>query len=185
MLEPVRSILHTLPEGANGVRRGLSLIEMIIVVSVISILALMALPTVELFDMKTRERMLRDRLYDMRLAIDHYRNARMDNLPPPSVASLLNVIPEYETRSRATEGPFLTLGQTSNPFTPNDDLFIWELRFVPEPAIGTWIPVIKDMAFDCSGSRLFDVRYPEDPNTVASHLAYLKTGFDGTLFKDW
>ncbi|HNW34343.1 MAG TPA: type II secretion system protein, partial [Candidatus Ozemobacteraceae bacterium] len=94
---------------------------MIIVVSVISILAVLAIPTVELFDMKARERLLRDRLYDMRLSIDRYRNARLDNLPPESVASLMNTIATVDSRSRLAEGPYRTSGLTINPFTPKND----------------------------------------------------------------
>lgn len=187
MLKAARPPLHARSRGANGARRGLSLIEMIIVVSVISILALMALPTVELFDMKTRERLLRDRLYDMRLAIDRYRNARMDNLPPKSIRTLLDIIPEVETRSRATEGPFLTLGQTQNPFTPNDDLFRWDLRFVAtSPATSPWVTNVVDINQQHTDAlltdyRVFDIRFPADSTFIGGW----RVGFDDTLYKDW
>jgi len=182
MVEPVRNTLQAFPEGKKSIRQGLSLIEMIIVVSVISILALMALPTVELFDMKTRERMLHDRLYDMRLAIDRYRNARMDNLPPKSVASLLDVIPEAETRSRATEGPFLTLGQTQNPFTPNDDLFRWDLRFVAtSPVANTWVTNVASIEHGLGNSRVFDIRFPADSTFIGGW----RIAFDDTFYTDW
>ncbi|HOT26821.1 MAG TPA: type II secretion system protein [Candidatus Ozemobacteraceae bacterium] len=182
MLKAARIALHAPSRGAIAARRGLSLIEMIIVVSVISVLALMALPTVELFDMKTRERMLRDRLYDMRLAIDRYRNARMDNLPPKSIRTLLDVIPEAETRSRATEGPFLTLGQTQNPFTPNDDMFRWDLRFIAtSPAASIWVTNVASIEHQLTNSRVFDVRFPADPTFIGGW----RIGFDDTLYKDW
>lgn len=156
--------------------------EMIIVVSIISILAMMALPTVELFDMKTRERMLRDRLYDMRLAIDRYRNARMDNLPPGSIRTLLDVIPEADTRSRASEGPFLTLGQTQNPFTPNDDLFRWDLRFIAtSPMVSTWVANVSALDYQYSNYRVFDIRFPSD----AAFIGGWSKGFDDTFYRDW
>lgn len=168
-------------------RLGVSLIEMIIVVSIISILALLALPTVELFDMKARERLLRDRLYDMRLAIDRYRNARMDNLPPKSVADLLEPIPAALTRSRATEAPILTLGQANNPFTAKDDEFLWDLRFVapsqtPSPA--TWPEWAEGKSMTTVTSTtgyLYDIRFPAS----STFNRGWHTAFDGTRYSTW
>lgn len=183
MSKLVQTSLHARSQDTNGARRGLSLIEMIIVVSVISVLALMALPTVELFDMKPRERMLRDRLYDMRLAIDRYRNARMDNLPPKTIKTLLEIIPEAETRSRASEGPFLTLGQAQNPFTPNDDMFRWDLRFVAtSPVDSIWVTNVASIEQGLGDTyRVFDIRFPADPAFIGGW----RIGFDDTLYKDW
>lgn len=182
MGESGQDTLHLLLKRMSGMKRGFSLMEMIIVVSIISILAMMSLPTVELFDMKTRERMLRDRLYDMRLAIDRYRNARMDNLPPESVASLLDIIPEAETRSRASEGPFLTLGQTQNPFTAKDDEFRWDLRFIAtSPAMDILIPSVTDINATQAGHRLFDVQFPGSDTFIGGW----RIAFDDTLYKDW
>jgi len=156
---------------------------MIIVVSIISILALLALPTVELFDMKARERLLRDRLYDMRLAIDRYRSARMNNVPPACVASLLVALPATETRSRTEEGPFLTLGQTNNPFKPKDDIFCWDLRFVAtSPAASVWLTNQSlTTVSNGAGYYLYDVRFPTD----SAFIEGWHTAFDGTRYSTW
>ncbi|HEY9068783.1 MAG TPA: prepilin-type N-terminal cleavage/methylation domain-containing protein [Candidatus Ozemobacteraceae bacterium] len=164
-------------------RLGVSLIEMIIVVSIISILAVLALPTVELFDMKARERLLRDRLYDMRLAIDRYRNARMDNVPPTCVASLLEPLPATVTRSRTEEGPFLALGQTNNPFSAQDDVFRWDLRFIAtNPASTVWL-TNQSLTTARNGANfyLYDVRFPTD----SAFIGGWQTAFDGTRYSTW
>jgi general secretion pathway protein G len=79
--------------------RGLTLVELIVTVAILSILASAAVPVVRFQVKRTNERMLRYYLWQMRDAIDHYKDAADKNAfqikvdsqgYPPDLETLVN-----------------------------------------------------------------------------------------------
>jgi general secretion pathway protein G len=63
------------PEDAVSSEMGLTLVELIITVAIVGILATAALPVAKFQVKRTKERELRRDLWEMRDAIDHYKDA--------------------------------------------------------------------------------------------------------------
>ncbi|WP_442886346.1 type II secretion system protein [Edaphobacter sp. HDX4] len=89
---------RTAPE-SSGPEAGLTLVELIIVVAVLSILATAALPIARFQVKREKEKELRRDLWEMRAAIDHYKDAadkgafqiKADSLGyPPDLETLVN-----------------------------------------------------------------------------------------------
>ena len=66
---------------------GFTLVEMMVVVSVLSVLAIMALPMAELAATRSKERELRQALWQVREAIDAYKKAADQSLIAPGNAT--------------------------------------------------------------------------------------------------
>jgi general secretion pathway protein G len=100
--QPFRPARDRGPQSHRGLRQpesGLTLIELIITVAIISVLATAALPIARFQVKRVKERELRYDLWQMRDAIDHYKDAaekgafitKMDSFNyPPDLETLVN-----------------------------------------------------------------------------------------------
>ena len=143
---------------------GLTLIELIIVVAMVSILATAALPMVKLEVKRTKERQLRADLWEMRHAIDAYKDAadkggiqtKADsNNYPPDLETLVNGVTIQDKQVRfLREIPV-------DPMTKSTD---WGLRSNQD----------EPDAESFGGQNVFDVYSKSDG-----------TGLDGTKYNTW
>ena len=146
-------------------QRGVTLLEMIIVISILLVLMGAAVPVVRVSIRRAREVELRRDLWEMRSAIDKYkdaadRNAFVTKLGtegyPPDLDTLVNGV-------EAQGGKKLRFLRRVpvDPMTGNKD---WGLRSMQdEPTAESW-----------GGQNVFDV-YSKSNGT----------GLDGTKYKDW
>lgn len=143
---------------------GVTLLELIIVVTMISILAGAAVPLVRLQIKRTKERELRRDLWEMRAAIDAYKDAadkggiqtKADsNNYPPDLETLVNGVDIQDHKVR-----FLRKIPT-DPMTKSTD---WGLRSNQDDAdASSW-----------GGQNVFDVYTKSDG-----------TALDGTKYSTW
>ena len=153
------------PRASNlGPDSGLTLVELIICVTIVSILACAALPVARFQVKRQRERELRRDLWEMRDAIDKYKDAydrggilpKMDSMGyPPDLQTLVDGVEVKEKKVR-----FLREIPT-DPMTKSTD---WGLRSNQD-----------DADSDSWGSQnVFDVYSKSDD-----------TALDGTKYKSW
>lgn len=143
---------------------GLTLVELIITIAIISILACAALPVVKYQVKRTRERQLRQDLWEMRDAIDRYKDAadrgaiqiKADSLGyPPDLQTLVDGVNVQEKKVR-----FLR----AIPVDPMTNSTDWGLRSnQDEPDSTSW-----------GGQNVFDVYSKSDG-----------TALDGTKYSTW
>lgn len=150
---------------AAGRERGVTLLEMIIVISILLILMGAAVPVVRVSVKRERETELRRDLWQMRSAIDRYHDAANKNLfqiklgtegYPPDLDTLVNGV-------EIAGGKKLRFLRRIpvDPMTGNTD---WGLRSMQDdPQSDSW-----------GGQNVFDVYTKSDG-----------TGLDGTKYKDW
>jgi general secretion pathway protein G len=144
--------------------RGLTLVELIVTVAILSILASAAAPMVLLNVKRDRERVLRRDLWEMRDAIDHYKDAadsgyvqiKVDsNGYPPDLETLVNGIDIHGKKVR-----FLR----RIPMDPMTGKAEWGLSSMQD-----------DPSSDSYGGQsVFDV-----------HSKSQGTGLDGTKYSTW
>jgi general secretion pathway protein G len=146
-------------------QRGVTLLELIIVISILLILMGAAVPVARLSVRRAREVELRRDLWEMRTAIDRYKDAADKNAftqkldsqgYPPDLDTLVNGV-------EAQGGKKLRFLRRVpvDPMTGNKD---WALRSVQDdPTSDSW-----------GGQNVFDVRSKSDG-----------TALDGTKYKDW
>lgn len=143
---------------------GLTLVELIITIAIISILASAALPVAKYQVKRSKERELRRDLWEMRDAIDRYKDAadrgaiqiKADSLGyPPDLQTLVDGVNVQEKKVR-----FLRAIPV-DPMTHSND---WGLRSnQDEPESTSW-----------GGQNVFDVYSKSDG-----------TGLDGTKYSTW
>lgn len=143
---------------------GLTLVELIITIAIISILACAALPVAKFQVKRTKERELRRDLWEMRDAIDRYKDAadrgaiqiKADSLGyPPDLQTLVDGVNVQDKKVR-----FLR-AIPKDPMTNSTD---WGLRSnQDEPDSDSW-----------GGQNVFDVYSKSDG-----------TALDGTKYKTW
>ena len=143
---------------------GLTLVELIIVVAILSILASAALPVARWQVKRTKERELRTDLWEMRHAIDMYKDAadkggmqtKVDSFNyPPDLESLVNGVDIGTHKVK-----FLRQIPT-DPMMKNKD---WDLvAMQDEPDSHSW-----------GGQNVFDV-----------HTKSQGTALDGTKYSEW
>ncbi|GAB4272799.1 MAG: hypothetical protein Kow0029_11870 [Candidatus Rifleibacteriota bacterium] len=158
-------------EKANG----FSLIELITVLAILLALSLFALPTFDLTVVRSREKLLHERLSNIRSAIDQYVSSRNNTGAykyPPSIASLTEKIPAGLLKTGYNPGPFLDSGAIGNPLSENSDGFHWDIRDVT----GVWHLDVKDPK---AQYYVYDIRYPS--NGVSGWIKAL----DGTYYVQW
>ncbi|HYK36187.1 type II secretion system protein [Alloacidobacterium sp.] len=143
---------------------GLTLVELIVTVAILAILASAAVPLTRLTVKREKERELRYDLWEMRDAIDHYkdaadRNAFMTKVDsfnyPPDLQTLVDGVDVQGKKVR-----FLRRIPV-DPMTGNDD---WGLRSMQDdPNSDSW-----------GGQNVFDVYSKSDG-----------TALDGTKYNTW
>ncbi|MFZ2956660.1 MAG: prepilin-type N-terminal cleavage/methylation domain-containing protein [Candidatus Ozemobacteraceae bacterium] len=161
--------------------RGLSLIELLVVLALLTTLSVLAIPMMGMMEVRARERLLRDALRETRLALDRYRAARSPlsggSMYPPCIASLCEVIPPSLLRKGSPNaGPFL-VAPPVNPFVGNLGVFTWDLRDEQDPA-GVWQADVSDPR-QVLPNGVFDIRVP------VSRMGDWQVAIDGSLYVDW
>lgn len=143
---------------------GLTLVELIVTVAILAILASAAVPVARFQVKREKERELRYDLWQMRSAIDHYKDAADKGLIQTKVDSQ-NYPPDLETLTTGVDIQghkvrFLRKVPV-DPMTNSTD---WGLRSMQDdPDSDSW-----------GGQNVFDVYTKSDG-----------TGLDGTKYKDW
>jgi len=156
-------------------KSGFSLIEMVMVVAILLALSYFAMPTLEIVYVKTREKQLRERLFEIRRGIDTYvaaRNTTGGSPYPPSFGSLTATMPVSLLRVGAHAGPYLASESLGNPFKDKGDVFCWDVR----RDNGTWLFNQTDPG---AAVGVFDVRYP------LAGVDGWKKAIDDTNYSDW
>jgi len=150
----------------HGVRseRGFTLLELIVAATILSILTLMALPLAQLTIKREKEKQLRQALWQMRDAIDRYKDAadrggfqiKVDTQGyPPDLDTLVKGVDVQGKKVR-----FLR----SIPTDPMTNSKEWGMRSMQDDVDSdSW-----------GGQNIFDV-YTKSEGT----------GLDGTKYKDW
>ena len=152
-----------MPQKQTG-EDGLTLIELIVTVMILAILASAAVPVARFQVKRTKERELRYDLWQMRTAIDHYKDAadkglfqiKLDSQGyPPDLETLVNGVDVQGKKVR-----FLR----RIPVDPMTNSTEWGLRSMQDdPDSDSW-----------GGQSVFDVYTKSDG-----------TGLDGTKYKTW
>jgi prepilin-type N-terminal cleavage/methylation domain-containing protein len=160
----------------NTMRRaGFSFLELVTVLAILSTLSYFAIPTLEIVLVKSRERLLRDRLTEIRRAIDHYRSSRNGTGGGPLPSTLLDLtrpIPIGLLKIGADPGAFLASTSMGNPFSEGGDRFLWDIR----DSTGVWHRNQEDPG---AALVVYDIQYPLDG------VLGWKKGLDDTLLSDW
>jgi len=145
--------------------RGFTLLELIVATSILSILSVMALPLARITIQREKERQLRLALWEMRDAIDRYKNQADSGFFQTKVDSV-NYPPDLETLVEGIEirGGVKFRYLRSIPIDPMTNSREWGLRSnQDDPDSDSW-----------GGQGVFDV-YTKSPGTA----------LDGTKYKDW
>src|ERR1700741_2730160 len=144
---------------------GFTLIELIVATAILSILTMMALPLARVTIQREKERELRAALWEMRDAIDRYKDAADRQMFQTKVDSQ-NYPPDLETLVKGVEaqGGKKIRFLRSSPEYPMTKSKEWGLRSMQDdPDSDSW-----------GGQNVFDV-YSKSEGT----------GLDGTKYKDW
>lgn len=156
-------------------KAGFSILELIIVMAVLVSLSYFAIPSAELLQVKSREKLLRERLSEIRQGIDKYRAARAEdtNSPyPPSIHSLTLKM-TAPSRFGADTGPYVTPEALGNPFTAKGDIFIWDVR---DDNPGDWH---NNETLSSNSIQCFDIRFP------TGGINGWSKAIDETLYEEW
>src|SRR5579864_8959439 len=159
----MRKTLH--PGRKPTAQHGFTLLELIVAATILSILTLLALPLARVTIQREREKELRAALWEMRDAIDRYKDAADKNMFRTKVDTN-NYPPDLDTLVKGEEiadGKKLRFLRSIpiDPMTKSKD---WGLRSMQDdPDSDSW-----------GGQSVFDV-YTKSEGTA----------LDGTKYKDW
>jgi general secretion pathway protein G len=156
---------YGLQRGRSGrPERGFTLIELIIATAIMVILSTMAIPLARLSITREKERMLRIDLWDMRDAIDRYKDAA-DRGGFQTKVDSQNYPPDLETLVKGVDVQGKKVRFLRKiPIDPMTGTTEWGLRSMQDdPDSDSW-----------GGQSVFDV-YTKSQGT----------GLDGTKYKDW
>jgi general secretion pathway protein G len=158
--------VHSFHEHPNAKRvRGFTLLELIIAATILSILTLMALPLARVTVQREKEKQLRRALWDMRDAIDRYKDAADRNAFQTKVDSG-GYPPDLETLVKGVEaqGGKKMRFLRSLPIDPMTKSTEWGLRSMQDdPDSDSW-----------GGQSVFDVYSKSE-----------RAALDGPKYKDW
>ena len=144
---------------------GFTLLELIVAATILSLMTLLALPLARVTVQREREKELRAALWQMRDAIDRYKDAADRNMFQTKVDSM-NYPPDLETLVKGVEisgGKKLRFLRSipEDPMTKSKE---WGMRSMQDdPDSDSW-----------GGQSVFDV-YTKSQGTA----------LDGTKYKDW
>lgn len=144
---------------------GFTLIELIVATAILAILTMMALPLARVTIQREKEKQLRQDLWEMRDAIDRYKDAA-DQGKFQTKVDTQNYPPDLETLVKGVEiqGGKKLRFLRSIPVDPMTKSTEWGLRSMQDdPQSDSW-----------GGQNVFDV-YTKSQGT----------GLDGTKYKDW
>lgn len=160
----MQRMIHKTSKRDRAGERGLTLVELIVTVAILSILATAAVPIARFQVKREKEQILRYDLWQMRKAIDAYKDAadrhafmtKIDTYNyPPDLQTLVDGVDVQGKKLK-----FLRRIPV-DPMTGNDD---WGLRSMQDdPDSDSW-----------GGQNVFDVYSKSDG-----------TALDGTKYKDW
>jgi general secretion pathway protein G len=157
--------LQRFQRGRSGrPERGFTLLELIIATTILVVLSTMAVPLARVTIMREKERMLRIDLWEMRDAIDRYKDAADRNMFRTKVDSI-GYPPDLETlvKGEDVQGKKIRFLRKI-PVDPMTGTTEWGLRSMQDdPDSDSW-----------GGQSVFDV-YTKSQGT----------GLDGTKYKDW
>jgi general secretion pathway protein G len=156
---------NSVRRGANS-SRGFTLIELIVAATILSILTFMALPLARISVQREKEKQLRQGLWEMRDAIDRYKDAADRQVLGQTKVDTMGYPPDLETLVKGVEGQggkkykFLRSIPT-DPMTKSKE---WGLRSMQD-----------DFDSDSwGGQNVYDV-YSKSQDTA----------LDGTQYKNW
>lgn len=153
------------PGRAARPARGFTLIELIVATTILSILTLMALPLARVTIQRAKEKELRTALWEMRDAIDRYKDAA-DRQAFQTKIGTNGYPPDLETLVKGVEaqGGKKIRFLRSIPVDPMTKSKEWGMRSMQDdPDSDSW-----------DGQNVFDV-----------HTKSQGTALDGTKYKDW
>ena len=153
------------PSRATSRKRGFTLLELIVAATILSILTLMALPLARVTIQREKEKRLRHALWEIRDAIDRYKDAG-DRGSFQIKADSFGYPPDLETLVKGIEvqGGKKLRYLRSVPIDPMINSKEWGLRSMQDDSDSdSW-----------GGQNVFDV-----------HTKSEGTGLDGTKYKDW
>lgn len=149
----------------NSGAKGFTLIELIVSAAILSILTMMVLPLAQVTIKRDRETELRRDLWEMRDAIDRYKDAADQGKFQTKVDSM-NYPPDLDTLVKGVEaqGGKKIRFLRSIPVDPMTNSKEWGMRSMQDdPDSDSW-----------GGQSVFDVYTKSDG-----------TALDGTKYKDW
>lgn len=144
--------------------RGFTLLELIIATVILSILTMLAVPMLKVTIKREREKELRQALWEMRDAIDRYKDAADRGAFQTKVDSQ-NYPPDLETLVKGVDVQGKKVRFLRKiPVDPMTKTTEWGMRSMQDdPASDSW-----------GGQSVFDV-----------YTKSLGEGLDGTKYKDW
>ena len=149
----------------SGAASGFTLMELVVATAILAILTMMALPLARVTIQREKEKQLRQDLWEMRDAIDRYKDAA-DQGKFQTKVDTQNYPPDLETLVKGVEiqGGKKLRFLRSIPVDPMTKTTEWGLRSMQDdPDSDSW-----------GGQSVFDV-YTKSEGT----------GLDGTKYKDW
>ena len=158
-----RTTMHRRSTTRN--QRGFTLLELIVAATILAILTMMALPLARVTIQREKEKQLRAALWEMRDAIDRYKDAADRGMFQTKVDTM-NYPPDLETLVKGVEaqGGKKIRFLRSIPMDPMTKSKEWGMRSEQDDADSdSW-----------GGQNVFDVYTKAEG-----------TGLDGTKYKDW
>lgn len=160
-----RSSGHRAGLAGRGSQAGVTLVELIVVVTILALLATVAVPVARWQVKRTKERELRSALWEMRDAIDHYKDAADRGVGIQTKVDSFNYPPDLDTLVNGVDVQTKKLKFLRKiPLDPMTNSTEWGLRSMQDdPDSDSW-----------GGQNVFDVHTKSDG-----------TALDGTKYKDW